>query len=133
MKHSIAPQRLNVVFDDDSLVANSGMLPAAVLLQRLGVRELADIRLSLGSAPANPNRGDKLLTLICSALTGGDCIDDANVLRAGDTARILGFKVKASSTLGTFPSRISLAQRTPAGRYRPYCSQARLGDGCRSR
>src|SRR5450756_2509781 len=37
-----------------------------------------------------------------SALAGGDCIDDANALRAGGTERILGFSVKAASTLGTF-------------------------------
>jgi hypothetical protein len=37
-----------------------------------------------------------------SALAGGDCIDDANALRAGGTERILGFTVKAASTLGTF-------------------------------
>ena len=70
--------------------------------KRLGVGELADARLSLGSPAANPNRADKLLTLISSSLAGGDCIDDADILRSGDTARILGFKVKAPSTLGTF-------------------------------
>ena len=33
---------------------------------------------------ANP--GDKMMTLVASALAGGDCIDDADVLRAGGTA-----------------------------------------------
>ena len=33
---------------------------------------------------------------------GGDCIDDADALRAGGTARILGGTIKAPSTLGTF-------------------------------
>jgi hypothetical protein len=37
-----------------------------------------------------------------SALAGGDHIDHANALRAGDTGRVLGFTVKAASTLGTF-------------------------------
>jgi Transposase DDE domain group 1 len=37
-----------------------------------------------------------------SALAGGDCIDDADALRAGGTARVLGHRVKAASTLGTF-------------------------------
>jgi hypothetical protein len=37
-----------------------------------------------------------------SALAGGDCIDDADALRAGGTGRVLGFSVKAASTLGTF-------------------------------
>ena len=40
--------------------------------------------------------------LVASALAGGDCIDDADVLRAGGTARVLGCTVKAPSTLGTF-------------------------------
>jgi len=37
-----------------------------------------------------------------SALAGGDCIDDADALRAGGTERVLGFTIKAASTLGTF-------------------------------
>ena len=102
MMHSMAPQRLNVVFDDGSLIANAGMLPSVLLLQGLGIGDLAATKLILGNPAANPNCADKLLTLICSSLTGGDCIDDADVLRAGDTARILGFRVKAPSTLGTF-------------------------------
>ena len=102
MKHFIAPQRLNVVFDDGSLIANAGMLPAVLLLQDLDLGQLTQERLTLGNPAANPNRSDKLLSLICSSLAGGDCIEDADVLRSGDTARILGFKVKAPSTLGTF-------------------------------
>ena len=85
------------------------MLPAVLLLQRLGIGDLAGSRLSLASRAANPNRADKLLSLICSSIAGGDCIDDADVLHSGDTARILGFRVKAPSTLGTFPSRVQMA------------------------
>ena len=36
------------------------------------------------------------------ALAGGDCIDDADALRAGGTEQVLGCTVKAPSTLGTF-------------------------------
>ena len=43
-----------------------------------------------------------MLTLVASALAGGDCIDDADALRAGGTVGVLGCVVKASSTLGTF-------------------------------
>ena len=43
-----------------------------------------------------------MLTLVASALAGGDCIDDADALRAGGTAGVLGCAVKAPSTLGTF-------------------------------
>ena len=37
--------------------------------------------------------------LVASALVGGDCIDDADVLRTGGTGRTLGGPVKAPSTL----------------------------------
>ena len=39
-----------------------------------------------------------MLTLVASALAGGDCIDDADVLRTGGTAQTLGCVVKAPST-----------------------------------
>lgn len=37
-----------------------------------------------------------------SALAGGDCIDDSDALRAGATCAVLGHRVAAPSTLGTF-------------------------------
>ena len=43
-----------------------------------------------------------MLTLAAPALAGGDCIDDADVLRTGGTAGAIGCVVKAPSTLGTF-------------------------------
>ena len=63
---------------------------------------MADAYLDLGDAVGRANAGDKLLTLVASALAGGDCIDDAAALRAGGTASVLGCTVKAPSTLGTF-------------------------------
>ena len=56
----------------------------------------------LGDAPGRANPGDKLLTLVASALAGGDFIDDADVLRTGGTGGAIGCVVKAPSTLGTF-------------------------------
>ena len=50
-----------------------------------------------------------MLTLVASALAGGDCIDDADALRAGGTAGVLGCVVKAPSTLG--PSCAASASR----------------------
>ena len=52
--------------------------------------------------PGRANPGDKLLTLVASALAGGDCIADADVLRNGGTASAIGCVVKAPSTLRTF-------------------------------
>ena len=96
------PDRIDIAFDDDRLVADAGLLLPATLAQHLGLQELADSYLDLGDAPGRANAGDKLLTLVASALAGGECIDDAAALRAGGTASVLGCTVKAPSTLGVF-------------------------------
>ena len=96
------PDRIRIAFDDHRLVANAGLLLPATLAWHLGLRELVDHHLDLGGAPGRANRGDKMLTLVASALAGGDCIDDVDALRAGGTAGVLGCAVKAPSTLGTF-------------------------------
>ena len=96
------PDRIRIAFDDHRLVANVGLLLPATLARHLGLRELVDHHLDLGGGPGRAKRGDKVLTLVASALAGGDCIDDADALRAGGTAGILGWVVKAPSTLGTF-------------------------------
>ena len=96
------PDRIHVAFDDHRLVANAGLLLPASLAMRLGLGELVNKHVDLGGAPGRANPGDKLVTLVASALAGGDCIDDANVLRTGRTALVLGCVVKAPSTLGTF-------------------------------
>ena len=84
------------------LVANAGLLLAVTLAQHLGLGELVDNHVDLADAPGRANAGDKMLTLVASALAGGDCIDDADVLRTGGTASAIGCVVKAPSTLGTF-------------------------------
>ena len=91
------PDRIRIVFDDHRLVANAGLLLSATLAQHLGLRELVDHHLNLGGAPGRANTGDKMLTLVASALAGGDCIDDADALRAGGTVSVLGCMVKAPS------------------------------------
>ena len=100
--HWAGPDRIHVAFDDHRLVANAGLLLPVTLAQHLGLGELVDRHVDLGDAPGRANPGDKLLTLVASALAGGDCIDDADVLRTGRTASAIGCVVKAPSTLGTF-------------------------------
>jgi hypothetical protein len=102
MRSSHSLDRVETAFDDDRLVADAGLLLPATLAHHLGLRELVNAHLDLGRAVGRANVGDKLLTLVMSALAGGDCIDDADALRAGGTARVLGFTLKAASTLGTF-------------------------------
>ena len=96
------PDRIQIAFDDHRLVANAGLLLPVTLAQRLGRSQLVDRHVDLGRAPGRANTGDKMLTLVASALAGGDCIDDAAALRAGGVGRVLGCVVKAPSTLGTF-------------------------------
>ena len=96
------PDRIQITFDDRRLVANAGLLLPATLARHLGLPELVRQRLDLGDAPGRANTSDKMMTLVASALAGGDCIDDADVLRTGGTASTLGGTVKAPSTLGTF-------------------------------
>ena len=57
-------------------------------------QELADSCVDLGDAPGRANAGDKLLTLVASALAGGECIYNAAALRACGTASVLGCTVK---------------------------------------
>ena len=96
------PDRIHVAFDDNRLVANAGLILPATLALRLGLPQLVQQCLDLGNAPGRANTGDKMMTLVASALAGGDCIDDADVLRTRGTAHTLGGTVKAPSTLGTF-------------------------------
>ena len=74
------PDRIQIAFDDHRLVANAGLILPVTLAQHLGLRELVDDHVDLGDAPGRANPGDKLLTLVASALAGGDCIDDADAL-----------------------------------------------------
>jgi hypothetical protein len=102
MQSSHTLPRLSVAFSDTHAVGNAGLLLPATLAERLGLRRLIDERVDLGSAPGRANVGLKALTLIFSALAGGDSIDDADLLRAGSTQAVLAQEVRAPSTLGTF-------------------------------
>ena len=101
----LAPRRLtrlNLSFDDDHAIAFAGLIQPALLAQRLGLQALLNRHIDLGRAPGHAHPGHKAMTLIHSLLAGGECIDDANALRAGGTAAVLGHEVRAPSTLGTF-------------------------------
>jgi hypothetical protein len=94
--------RLALAFDDERAVANAGLVLAGTLASRLGIEQVVDETVDLGQRPGAARPGRKVLTLVCSALAGGDSIDDADVLRCGETERVLGQRVMAPSTLGTF-------------------------------
>ncbi len=86
-------------FDETNLVPNAGLLPAAILGQRLDLAGLVDRRLRLARHGANS--GAKALSVIGSMLVGGDSIDDVAVLRAG-AASALFDGTRAPSTVGSW-------------------------------
>jgi hypothetical protein len=94
--------QLDTCFDDTHAVANAGLLLPATLAERLGIEHAADALIDLGERAGAYRPGRKLLTLVHTMIAGGDCMDDADVLRCGATSQVLGHRVMAPSTLGTF-------------------------------
>jgi len=93
--------RVHVRADDDNGVSDAGLVVAATLGQRLGLAALLREHVTVpGSVGAHSDQ--KCLTVIHSLLAGGDCIDDVDALRAGSTGAVLGHRVAAPSTVGTF-------------------------------
>jgi hypothetical protein len=94
--------QLDTCFDDTHAIANAGLLLPATLAQRLASSR-PPMRSSTWASGRGAHRpGRKLLTLVRAMLVGGDCIDDTDLLRCGQTASVLGHRVMAPSTLGTF-------------------------------
>jgi Transposase DDE domain group 1 len=93
---------VEVRFDDQRAVADAGIVVAATLADRLGIEALIDETVDLGERPGAANAGAKVMTLISAMALGADSIDDCDVLRAGRTGAVLGHRVAAPSTLGTF-------------------------------
>ena len=102
MQSSHTLDALEVLFDDPRLVADAGLIQPATLAQHLGLRDLFDRHVDLGAAAGRANVGHKAMTVIHSALAGGDSIDDCDALRAGATRAVLGHTVLAPSTVGIF-------------------------------
>ena len=99
---SHAIDRVEVMFDDPTLVANAGLALPATLMARLGLESLINSTVRLVGRAGGALPGRKVLTLVATILAGGSHIDHADMLRAGATRRVLGFRVMAPSTLGTF-------------------------------
>jgi len=83
------------------------------------------------------------MTLIYSALAGGDCIEDTDRMRVAATTEVLGHGVRAPSTLGTFLRSFSPGDMSPSwtgcstssirrswpGRCRTRCGAGHIGCG----
>jgi hypothetical protein len=95
VRSSHSPDAITVCFDDDHAVADAGLILAATLAEGLMLGELVNEHVDLGGAPGAANAGEKAMTLIHSALAGGEWIDDADRLRAGSTGQALGLFIMA--------------------------------------
>ena len=93
---------VGVGFDDERAVAHAGVALVATLAERLGLEALVEEGVVLGDRPGAGNEGAKVMTLVSAMALGADCIDDCELLRSGRTADIVGHRVMAPSTLGTF-------------------------------
>ena len=94
---------VRVIFDDERVVSDAGVMLVATLAGRLGIEGLVGrfVRLCR-DRPGASNAGRKVMALIYAMALGADSIDDCDVLRAGRTRRLLGGWLPAPSTLGTF-------------------------------
>ena len=131
MRSSHSLDAVGVIFDDEHLVANAGLIQPATLAQHLGLRELFNGRVDLGDAPGHANVGDKAMTLVHSALAGGDSISDADALRAGSTGAVLGHGLRAPSTLGTFLRSFTWGHARQLGRGVGRAAEPGMGGGSR--
>ena len=92
-----------VLFDDEKVVCDAGVMLVALVAQRLGVEALAGHLVRLRrDPPGAANAGRKVMAILYAMVLGADSIDDIGVLRAGRTGRLLGGWIPAPSTLGTF-------------------------------
>jgi hypothetical protein len=94
---------VEVVFDDERVVSDAGIMLIATLAERFGIERLVGRLVVLRrDRPGAANAGRKVMALIYAMLLGADSIDECEVLRAGRTRRLLGGWLPAPSTLGTF-------------------------------
>ena len=106
------PVRIQITFDDHRLVANAGLLRPTTLAQHLGLGELVDHHLDLGSAPGRANTGDKI---------GRLCPSWQRLHRRRRCAprrwdsRCSRLQGQGAIHLGHFPAQLSLGPRPPVG------------------
>src|SRR3954453_10472777 len=90
----------SATFDEPNLVSAAGLVPVMALAGRAGLRNLADLQLSVPT-DKGANAGSKICSLVAGMVAGADSIDDLALLRHGGLGKVLpgGY---APSTLGSF-------------------------------
>jgi len=93
-------RRFRVVFDDDKVVPNAGLVIPLRLADVLGFRKAINRRVRGRDQRRRRNSGDKALTLVAMLAAGGDFVSDVDVLAAGSTLTRLGYRWFSQSRLG---------------------------------
>jgi hypothetical protein len=78
--------RVEVSFDDESLVANAGLILTATLALRLDLEALINATVRLTGRVGGFAPGRKILSLVHSIIAGGSHIDHADVCGPGPPA-----------------------------------------------
>ena len=120
---------VSVSCDEPNLVSGAGLLPAAVLAQKIGLAELIEQRVR--PAWNSANGGAKALTVVGSMLLGGDSVADTAVLAASATGegvrpvpRALGDRIVAAG--------VQVGRRARVRRGDPRGAGPAVGRGCRT-
>ena len=124
--------RYEVVFDDEGLVADAGLLAAGTLMGRLGLEDLVDGTVRLGGRVGGANPGPKVCTVVAAMLVGASHIDHVGRLRAGSTDRVLPHAVMAPSTVGTFLRSFTWGHVRQSGEGGDLGAGPGVAGGCRS-
>ena len=98
LSHTLAGT--SVAFDDPNLVSAAGLIPVLAVSDRAGLRDLADVHLSV-PGDKGANAGLKVASLVAGMVAGADSIDDMALLRHGGMGRVF-HGAYAPSTLGSF-------------------------------
>ena len=77
--------RIEATFDDSNLVANTGLLLSATLVDRLGLKDMIDDTVKLAGRVGGAHPGCKVLTLVHSMIAGGSHIDHHLVIARSGT------------------------------------------------
>lgn len=100
MRLSHAAARTHATFDDEHVIAHSGLVPVMRLAERCGLSDLAGEHLR-PAGPCGAGVGAKVASIVAGMAAGADSIDDLDVLRHGGMTKVFD-DVRAPSTLGSF-------------------------------
>ncbi len=76
---------IKVVFDDQNLVANVGLILVSTMSENLVLEKLIDERVSLSGRVGGANPGRKILTIVHAMAAGANYIDHVDMLKSGST------------------------------------------------